>query len=518
MKARMLVAGGVILVAVLTAYVALSSNVPQLINYQGRLTDGAGDPVTGNQSIRFKVLNGDTPGASVLWSETQTVTVTDGVYHVLLGSVNPMSQYLFKGPNRYLEVEVNGETLSPRQQLGSVPYAMACDPTTLYLYKDYDKDGHRSMIFGGDDCNDGDATIYRGAPEIPHDGIDQSCDGYPFGPLDACNFLTSCGMIEGSLDQCLAELQPDYAAGGQAFSDFASCLEGATCGAFDACFGAMQIALVDQMCTYLEGCGYLDYTSCSTDVENNWDGWLELMLNPLVCLQDSGTCSAEGIEQCLTFEQFQYRKNQQLRTWGNSNGYDMSAEVYVLFSSPSDTYTIRSPQGSVMPMSTTGDWGWYGGSGFYTSWGDLVNDWPAGPYQLEKSGTPIDYFEVPAPDESGFTKQFYNVTPETFTGVDLNPLRMSWILSYPGQDPAYLRMMMQNTTRSTMADIDQSLDPSLTSADVPIPSGTLYGDSLEAYMTSESVKENFSNTSGAWFIRQYAFAFSPAYVWTGSAQ
>jgi hypothetical protein len=42
---------------------------------------------------------------------------------------------------------------------------------------DADLDGFQDIACGGTDCDDGDPTVYPGAPEVCGDGIDQDCDG-----------------------------------------------------------------------------------------------------------------------------------------------------------------------------------------------------------------------------------------------------------------------------------------------------------------------------------------------------
>jgi hypothetical protein len=39
-----------------------------------------------------------------------------------------------------------------------------------------DGDGFDSASYGGEDCDDGDETVYPGAPDIPYDGIVNDCD------------------------------------------------------------------------------------------------------------------------------------------------------------------------------------------------------------------------------------------------------------------------------------------------------------------------------------------------------
>ncbi|MBN1380612.1 MAG: hypothetical protein JXA41_02935 [Deltaproteobacteria bacterium] len=120
-----------VLLIVLPAF--LWAEVPQQINYQGYLTDQAGNPVPdGSYIMIFSIYDATDV---MLWRETQTVPVTGGVYHVRIGQYpgeNPFSTNLFEG-RRYLGVKVGTDSeMHPKQPLTCVPFAMkAKDADTL---------------------------------------------------------------------------------------------------------------------------------------------------------------------------------------------------------------------------------------------------------------------------------------------------------------------------------------------------------------------------------------------------
>jgi hypothetical protein len=106
-----------------------SAEVPPLLNYQGRLASNGGTPVAdGIHRMRFLLWDSPT-GGSLLWQEpaagqpTREIQVVGGVFSVTLGGVVALPVSAFTG-STYLEVEVNGETLAPRQRIVSVAYAL----------------------------------------------------------------------------------------------------------------------------------------------------------------------------------------------------------------------------------------------------------------------------------------------------------------------------------------------------------------------------------------------------------
>jgi hypothetical protein len=109
----------------LLAASSMLAEVPGLINYQGRLTDDQGIPVNGTVSIVFTIYN----AAEVpQWSETHpSVTVTDGLFDVILGAgnpANPIHPSTTELSELYLGIKVGADPeLTPRVRLTAVPYA-----------------------------------------------------------------------------------------------------------------------------------------------------------------------------------------------------------------------------------------------------------------------------------------------------------------------------------------------------------------------------------------------------------
>ncbi len=103
---------------------ALADGTPtsSAITYQGQLRQ-AGQPFTGVVgTLRFELFDGAGPGATSIGSaiEFTDVTVVDGLVTVDLD----FGLLAFGGDDRWIEITIDGTTLSPRQRLAAAPYAL----------------------------------------------------------------------------------------------------------------------------------------------------------------------------------------------------------------------------------------------------------------------------------------------------------------------------------------------------------------------------------------------------------
>ncbi len=99
-----------VLLFAVTTLISVSSEaaVPQLINYQGRLTNSVGVPLDTTVTLDFTIYK-DSLGTLDIWIETHPgVVIKDGLFQVLLGSVTPLSASVFDGSKRWLGVQLQG--------------------------------------------------------------------------------------------------------------------------------------------------------------------------------------------------------------------------------------------------------------------------------------------------------------------------------------------------------------------------------------------------------------------------
>ena len=95
------------------------------INYQGTLANAAGEPLTGVHSVTVALYDSAENG-NLLWGpETHAgVSVQNGRFNIAVGSqtTGGVPTILWNG-ERYLEITVDNETLTPREVVRSVPIA-----------------------------------------------------------------------------------------------------------------------------------------------------------------------------------------------------------------------------------------------------------------------------------------------------------------------------------------------------------------------------------------------------------
>ncbi len=103
----------------------LVASTPNLVFFQARLKDSAGAPINANNvTLAVRIYDAANNG-NLLWTETQSVTSLNGVVNTFLGSLTPIPASILDQAELWVAIQVgNDPEMTPRQRLGSVPFAL----------------------------------------------------------------------------------------------------------------------------------------------------------------------------------------------------------------------------------------------------------------------------------------------------------------------------------------------------------------------------------------------------------
>jgi len=167
---------------------------PRLMNYQGRIDDANGDPVAdANYDVTFRLFNVSASG-SALWTETQQVTTIDGVFSVLLGSVDTIPEFIWYQDSAFLEVQPQGsDPVLPRSLIAVVPYSWRA---------------RNSDLIGGQSANDLEESAEIQAAIAAHTAIPSA---HHTKTIDASELilgtLSEGRLPQGAIDSSEIELE-----------------------------------------------------------------------------------------------------------------------------------------------------------------------------------------------------------------------------------------------------------------------------------------------------------------------
>ena len=100
------------------------SEIPQVINYQGKVTDTGGVPIAdGIYPMRFFIYTSESGGSFIWDSGARLIAVQGGIFSVTLGESPQPAINLAFDQDYWLETVIAGDIQSPRGRLGSAGYA-----------------------------------------------------------------------------------------------------------------------------------------------------------------------------------------------------------------------------------------------------------------------------------------------------------------------------------------------------------------------------------------------------------
>ncbi len=111
----------------LTFWCTVSCAFPNFLNYKGFVVDEFDVPVNGEKEVTFTLYTDEVNGLA-LWSETQSLTIVNGLLLVQLGGVKTLESNIFENEHIWLGIRVgNDEEMIPRQKITSLSYSFVAD-------------------------------------------------------------------------------------------------------------------------------------------------------------------------------------------------------------------------------------------------------------------------------------------------------------------------------------------------------------------------------------------------------
>ncbi|MBN1587460.1 MAG: hypothetical protein JW937_08580, partial [Candidatus Omnitrophica bacterium] len=141
----------------LARFAFAEDTIPQYLNFQGRLTDTSGNALNGDFDLVIRLYDA-TEGGTAFWTETHEVSLTEGLFNVMLGK-NTALDWEFDAA-AYLSIEVVQEGVSdgemdPRLELAASAYAFNAErldglEATSFLRSDEDGTLDGALAVTGD--------------------------------------------------------------------------------------------------------------------------------------------------------------------------------------------------------------------------------------------------------------------------------------------------------------------------------------------------------------------------------
>ena len=199
-----------------------AQTAPARLNFQGRLTDGAGSLMAdGDYNMRFRAYLNEPTGGTPVWTETydgsNRIEVKNGVFSVQLGGLVAMSPSAFGSFTWYIELELptpgtatcpsctiswTEGAMMPRQPIASHAYAMNADQV------DGIDGANLSQLSASATYTD--ANIFRSSSNSTAAFQIQKSDGTPLLVADTQNLALKVGGGDVSPDGSPALLVFDY--------------------------------------------------------------------------------------------------------------------------------------------------------------------------------------------------------------------------------------------------------------------------------------------------------------------